>query len=76
EVAAPISTINSKLYNDKLKLLLVSKCHLNSLLMAMPFIPKAKIKLISFPLIQIMGLSCHVHTLSLIDKRVYLLQKV
>ncbi|KAI8058782.1 hypothetical protein BDF21DRAFT_429993 [Thamnidium elegans] len=76
ELAPPTTTINSKLYNDKLKLALVSKCHLNSLLMAMPFIPKTKIKLIRLPLIQIMGLSCHIYALSLIDKGVYLLQRI
>lgn len=76
ELAPPITTINSKLYNDKLKLVLVRKCHLNSLLMTMSFIPKTKIKLIRLSLIQIMGLSCHIHhTLSFIDKGVYLLQK-
>lgn len=76
ELAKPRSTIESKLFNDKLKLVLVTKCHLNSVLKTMPYIPKSKVKDVKVPIVQIIGLTCHVQALSLTDKGVYLLQDV
>lgn len=40
------------------------------------YIPKDKIQLIKLPLIQIMGLTCRIYAMSLIDKGVYLLEDV
>ncbi|KAI7889773.1 uncharacterized protein EV154DRAFT_538701 [Mucor mucedo] len=83
ELAKSKSTTESKLYNDKVKLALTrlrlifgTKCHLNSLLRSMPYIPKSRIKDVKVPNIQIMGLTCHVKALSLIDKGVYMSQDV
>lgn len=42
----------------------------------MPYIPKSKVKDVKVPIVQIIGLTCHVQALSLTDKGVYLLQDV
>jgi hypothetical protein len=76
ELTKPSSTTESKHFNDKLRLSLASKSHLNTILKTMPYIPKNKIKTIKFPLIQIMGLSCHIHAISIIDEGVYLIEPV
>lgn len=42
----------------------------------MPYLPAAKIKTVVVPMIQIMGLSCLVYGMNIIDKKVYTLQRI
>jgi hypothetical protein len=53
-----------------------SKVHLNAALKRMPFMPPTKIKTVVAPMIQIMGLSCVVYGMNIIDKKVYTLQRL
>ncbi|KAG2211237.1 hypothetical protein INT47_006357 [Mucor saturninus] len=62
----------SKYYLDKLKLVLLSKLHLNSWVKHLKSDPKT----IRIPLIQIMGFDCHVLHLVLIKPRQYMVVKV
>lgn len=76
EFARQSSTASSKLYKDFLKSALTTKVHLNAALKRMPFIPPTKIKTVVAPMIQIMGLSCVVYGMNIIDKKVYTLQRL
>ncbi|KAI7852717.1 hypothetical protein BDC45DRAFT_512345, partial [Circinella umbellata] len=76
EVASHSRTTSSKLYNDKLKSVLASKCHLNTLLNKLDNLNFITLQGVYIPIVQILGLSVTMHTLSLIDKKLYLLQKV
>lgn len=74
---AKISATNKKkYYDDKTKLVLAGKCHLNQLVMSLGGLPAQSIGAIKLPLIQVMGLNLHIYSLSLIDKNVYFLQKL
>jgi hypothetical protein len=76
---AKISATNKKkkkYYDDKTKLVLAEKCHLNQLVMSLGCLPAQSIGAIKLPLIQVMGLNLHIYSLSLIDKNVYFLQKL
>ncbi|KAI8339368.1 hypothetical protein BC941DRAFT_468650 [Chlamydoabsidia padenii] len=64
QVANTRATIGSKLYKDRLKSTLASKCHLNRLLSLLRFIPPNKIKTIYIPIVQIMGLSFTIYAMS------------
>ncbi|GAA5803636.1 hypothetical protein HPULCUR_009119 [Helicostylum pulchrum] len=63
-----------KLFTDKLKSVLGTKCHLNNFLQTIPFIPAKEIKNVVFPIVQIMGFNVHVYTLRLANRGVYILQ--
>ncbi|CAO3702912.1 unnamed protein product [Rhizopus stolonifer] len=62
-------TNEAKYYYDKRKAVLAAKNHINHLL------PK-DMHTIYMPIVQIMGMSCHLYVLSLINKGLYLLQQV
>ncbi|KAI9269224.1 hypothetical protein BDA99DRAFT_435268, partial [Phascolomyces articulosus] len=74
--ASSFNTSVTKLYEDKLKPVLVSKVHLNSVLQATKFIPPSTIGNTILPIVQIMGPSYYIYGLSVVDKEVYCLQKV
>lgn len=76
EIASCKTTIRSKLYGDKLQSVLASKCHFNHLISKLRSIRPHKLKTIYIPIVQIMGLSCTVHALSLADKQLYFVQNV
>lgn len=76
EFASYTATIASKMNRDLLKSVLATKGHLNAILEKMPYIPANKIDKVVLPLIQIMGLSCIVYTMNIIDKKLYTVQKV
>lgn len=76
EIASCKTTITSKLYGDKLQSVLASKCHFNHLISKLRSIGPHKLKTIYIPIVQIMGLSCTVHALSLADKQLYFVQNV
>ncbi|KAI8885959.1 hypothetical protein K501DRAFT_124686, partial [Backusella circina FSU 941] len=76
ELARQSSTIPSKLYRDFLKSALTTKVHLNTALKRIPYLPADKIKTVVVPMIQIMGLSCVVYGMNVIDKKVYALQRI
>ena len=76
EFASTSNTSTTKLYKDKLKSVLASKVHLNSILKSMKLIPPSAINSITVPIVQIMGTSCYIYALSLVDKEVYCVQDV
>lgn len=76
EVASVRSTTKGKYYNDALKLCLASKQHLNHLLSLAPNITSKEICKIKLPMIQIMGMNCHISLINLVDKNVYVVQDV
>lgn len=57
-----------KLFMDKLKTVLGTKCHLNNFLGTIPFIPAKDIKSVVLPVIQIMGFDVQVYTLRLANR--------
>lgn len=76
ELARHSSTTPSKMYRDFLKSALTTKVHLNTILKRMPYIPENKIQNVVIPMVQIMGLSCVVYGMNIIDKKVYTLQEL
>lgn len=72
EFAKIQAATKSKYYSDKLKAVLTAKCHLNHLAQGLRGTPKG----LKIPIIIIMGIDCHVFSLSLVDGNVYILQKV
>jgi hypothetical protein len=60
-----------KLYDDKLKSVLVSKCHINNFLETVPYIRAEDIKKLKFPIMQIMGMNVHVYVLRLPCRGIY-----
>ncbi|KAG2218289.1 hypothetical protein INT45_000971 [Circinella minor] len=76
EFASALTINNTKLYKDKLKSVLVSKAHLNNIIKNMKNATPAAIKNIKIPLVQIMGATCYVYSLSLVDKKLYCMQEV
>ncbi|KAI8091885.1 hypothetical protein BDF21DRAFT_395578 [Thamnidium elegans] len=68
--------VRSPIINNPLKSALITKVHLNAVLKRIPYLPAAKIKTVVVPMIQIMGLSCVVYGMNIIDKKVYTLQKI
>ncbi|KAG1138652.1 hypothetical protein G6F37_011152 [Rhizopus arrhizus] len=63
-----------KLFMDKLKSVLGTKCHMNNFLLSIPFIPAKEIKNVVLPIVQIMGFDVRVYTLQLANRGVYILQ--
>ena len=76
EFASTKKITEGKLYNDKLKSVLISKCHLNSILKKMEFIPENQVRKVNMPILQIMGQNISLYALTLIDKQVYSVQNV
>ncbi|KAI8339231.1 hypothetical protein BC941DRAFT_350584 [Chlamydoabsidia padenii] len=76
EAASRQATTSKKLYTDRMKSVIATKCHLNKLLTQMPFLPPRETKLLYMPIIQIMGLDCSIYAMSLVDKQLYAIQKV
>lgn len=70
------ATNKKKHYSDKLKAVMATKCHLNHRLSTITYLPLPKIKSARIPIIQVMGLDCHIYCLSLVDKNVYVLQDI
>ncbi|ORE07483.1 hypothetical protein BCV72DRAFT_205482, partial [Rhizopus microsporus var. microsporus] len=69
-------TTKSKYCGDKTKLVLAGKCHLNNIVTSLKNLPVRAISSSKLSVIQVMDLNCHVYCLSIIDKNVYLLQKI
>lgn len=76
ELARHSSTTSSKMNKDFIKSALTTKAHLNAALERMSYIPPNKIKTVVAPMIQIMGLSCIVYGMNIVDKKIYTLQKL
>jgi hypothetical protein len=76
EFASTKKITEEKLYNDKLKSVLISKCHLNSILKKMEFIPENQIRKVNMPILQIMGQNISLYALTLIDKQLYSVQNI
>ncbi|KAI7878458.1 hypothetical protein K492DRAFT_132731, partial [Lichtheimia hyalospora FSU 10163] len=74
EAASQSRRTSLKLYHDKLKSILASKCNLISLLKKLDAVDQDPLELIYTPILQIMGLKCT--SLSLIDEKLYLLHKL
>lgn len=75
--AAKTSAITSIKYNDdKLKFVPATKRHLNQFIGSPAKWSKKEILKIKFPIIQLMGSTCHISSLQLIDKGVYALNDV
>ncbi|KAI8073762.1 hypothetical protein BDF21DRAFT_328192, partial [Thamnidium elegans] len=76
ELARESAIAPHKVYFDFLKSALATKTHLNAALRRLPYIPKSAIKLFIFPFVQIMGLTCNVYGMNIVDKKVYTIQKL
>ncbi|KAG0734758.1 hypothetical protein G6F62_011673 [Rhizopus arrhizus] len=76
ELARESAIAPHKVYFDFLKSALATKAHLNAALRRLPYIPPSAIKLFIFPFVQIMGLTCNVYDMNIIDKKVYTIQKL
>ncbi|KAG1457734.1 hypothetical protein G6F46_008380 [Rhizopus delemar] len=76
EFARRAATNESKLYYDNSKATLAAKCHLNHIITTAPHLTPKIIPMITISIIQIMGLSCHVCCLSLVDKGLYAAQDI
>ncbi|KAG2217945.1 hypothetical protein INT45_008561 [Circinella minor] len=66
----------TKLYKDKLKSVFASKVHLNHIIQQMKYLPVNHIQTIQIPIIQILGMSCYIYSVSIVDKKVYCVQDV
>lgn len=62
--------IQSKLFSDKLKSVLATKCHLNDFLNSARYLDVANVKEIKFPTVQIMGLDAHLCVMRLDGKKI------
>ncbi|KAI7892716.1 uncharacterized protein EV154DRAFT_601379 [Mucor mucedo] len=67
--------IKNKLYSDKLRSTLASKCHLNSFLETAPFATVKEIRSMRFPIMQIMGMDAHVYVVRLPSRGVYVIDE-
>ncbi|ORE02674.1 hypothetical protein BCV72DRAFT_265066 [Rhizopus microsporus var. microsporus] len=74
EFASTKAITEGKLYNDKLRSVLAFKCHLNSLLKKLLYLPQSQASEVHMPILQIMGQNISLCVLSLIDKQVYSVQ--
>ncbi|SAM08388.1 hypothetical protein [Absidia glauca] len=76
EFARATATTKKKLFGDKLKSVLATKIHLNSMVSEMTQLPAKVIPSINIPIIQIMGFNCHLYSLNLADKGLYCLRNI
>ncbi|KAI9247575.1 hypothetical protein EDC94DRAFT_528830, partial [Helicostylum pulchrum] len=65
-----------KLYDDKLKSILASKCHFNNFLNSIPFVSANDIRKVFLPIIQIMGFDVHIYILKLVNRKLYIIEDV
>jgi hypothetical protein len=75
ERAKKTVTKESKHYSDKLKAVLAAKQHLNAVVNSTKFLPGNTVNSIAIPVFLIMGMNCHLYTISTIDKGLYVLHK-
>jgi hypothetical protein len=66
----------SKLFKDRLKLVLGGKAYINEMIKSCPYIDEAEIKKIKLPFVQIMGFNAVLSMISLKDKGVYIIEDV
>ncbi|KAG2220954.1 hypothetical protein INT45_006487 [Circinella minor] len=66
----------AKLFSDRLKSVLATKCHLNDFLKAATYLQESEITEIKLPIVQIMGLDAHLCVLRLDGKKAYVLEEV
>jgi len=66
----------TKIYKDKLKSVIASKCHLNTFIKEVPYIRAQDVPLIKIPIIQVAGFSRKLSVLSLPKKKEYKLEDV
>lgn len=73
-----VGRTNSKgeLYGDRLKSVLATKCHLNNLLCAMPYLDAKTAKSICISVVQILGLNTHVFLSKLANRGMHTFQEV
>lgn len=64
----------AKLYSDRLKSVLTTKCHLNAFLKSLRFISEEDIINVCMPVVQVMGLEAKVSSLRLIRKKQYAME--
>ncbi|CAO3703905.1 unnamed protein product [Rhizopus stolonifer] len=64
----------AKLYSDRLKSVLTTKCHLNAFLKSLRFISEEDIINVCMPVVQVMGLEAKVSSLRLIGKKQYAME--
>ncbi|KAI7900441.1 uncharacterized protein BX663DRAFT_517600 [Cokeromyces recurvatus] len=76
EVASVASSTKSKYYIDALKLTLSSKQHLNDFVSSLPLLTAEDVVQIKMPIIQILGMNCHISCLQIVDKNVYFSQDI
>lgn len=76
EVASVSLSNRGKYYKDALKLALSAKQHLNTIISSLHSLTPKELPSIKLPIVQIMGMSCHISCINLIDKNVYVLQDV
>lgn len=65
-----------KIYKDKLKSTIASKCHLNTFIKELPYIRAQDVPLIKMPIIQIAGFNGKLSVMSLPKKKEYKLEDV
>lgn len=75
EVASVSQSNRGKHYKDALKLALSAKQHLNTSMSSLNPTPKELIA-IKLPIVQIMGLNCHISCINIVDRNVYVLQEI
>ncbi|KAI7847743.1 hypothetical protein BDC45DRAFT_525199 [Circinella umbellata] len=66
----------SKLFSDRLKSVLATKCHLNSFLKEATYLKESDITEVRFPIVQMMGLDAHLCVLKLNGRKSYVLEEV
>ncbi|KAG1308984.1 hypothetical protein G6F64_005653 [Rhizopus arrhizus] len=64
----------AKLYTDRLKSVLTTKCHLNAFLKSLRYISEEDIMNVQMPIVQVMGLEAKVSSLRLIAKKKYAME--
>ncbi|KAG0854113.1 hypothetical protein G6F26_007874 [Rhizopus arrhizus] len=64
----------AKLYADRLKSVLTTKCHLNAFLKSLRYISEEDIMNVQMPIVQVMGLEAKVSSLRLIAKKKYAME--
>ncbi|KAI9271567.1 hypothetical protein BDA99DRAFT_500416 [Phascolomyces articulosus] len=64
----------AKLYADRLKSVLTTKCHLNAFLKSLSYISEEDIVNVHMPIVQVMGLEAKVSSLRLIGKKKYAME--
>ncbi|KAI7869263.1 uncharacterized protein EV154DRAFT_432016, partial [Mucor mucedo] len=74
EVAKKAAT--AKLYSDRLKSVMATKCHLNEFITSATYLKESIVTKVRLPVVQIMGLDAHLCTMRLKGKKSYALEEV